>query len=402
MPLAPPSSPPTALSSSPSVRTILMRTLLLVLLWRGTLLLFCFLGMNLTVEFDFAKYLGDPSVINAGKVWQAFPDNYFLDGFFRFDSVWFDRIVRQGYALGEKYSNVAFFPLYPYLSRWLGYLTGNPFWAGLLISNLGLCGGFFYIYRIGLLFFDVATVERSIVLMLVFPTSFFFNMFYSEGLFLFLTTASFYYYLTRRYAWAGLWGMLANMTRFVGILLLCAYGCELLVGLWRRQVRLHPRLLWLLLIPLGLGIFMVVLQVQVGDPLAFIKAQSAWKRESTFPLLTLLQTVRDIDFSFPRGDRNVLKLLDLVMGLGFLVSAAMMGVRRYRLSLWLYAAFSILLPLATGRILSVGRFCAVIFPVFFYFGTLTRRPGVFSYWIFGSSLFLAVFVLRFMNWFVLL
>lgn len=377
------------------------RVLLIFCVWRGSLFLLEFWGLQLTDEFDF---VGHPerleSLINPHKTWQAFPYHYFFDSFFRFDSEWYDSIVLRGYFLiKDRQSNVAFFPLYPYLSRWLGYAIGNPFIAGWIISNLSLLGGIFYIYRIGLLYFRQRLVDRALVLLLVFPCSFFFSTFYTEGLFLLTTAASFYYFFRQRYWESGLWGMLATLTRFNGILL---FVCFLLDIAWEHrhgQQRLNPAIAFLGLIPLGLIVFMVLLQIKVGDPFAFIHIQSQWGKTTTFPLTMLINVLTQIDFRFPRNPFNGLLVLDWLSAVSFLGIGMMMAFKNYRLSLWSYVLLSLLMPLSSGTVVSMMRYCSVLFPAFFYLAQIAHRPLVYYYLIFVFTFFLALCNLRFMNWY---
>jgi len=58
--------------------------------------------------------------------WRAFPHNLLLDGWFRWDSGWYLRIVQTGYNFtpGEVQLPVNVFPLYPLLIRALSVITG--------------------------------------------------------------------------------------------------------------------------------------------------------------------------------------------------------------------------------------------------------------------------------------
>ena len=365
-----------------------------------------FLGLQLTEEFDFlGRYFNADNIINARKAWQAFPRHYFFDGFFRFDSQWYDSIVQNDYFLQEnKQSNVAFFPLYPYLSRSLGYFIGNPLTAGWMISNLSLLGGIFHIYRIGLLYFNAKLIERALVLLLIFPSSFFLSAFYTEGLFLLTTAASFYYFLTQRYAQSGIWGMLAAMTRVNGILLLICFAAEIVGEQGRSPQKVNPQkinpaIAYLLLIPLGLIAVMVLMQIKVGDPLAFIHIQSQWGKTTTFPLITLIKSFQQLDFRFPRSPYNALLILDGLSAVSFLAIAILMARQKYRLCLWSYVLLSLLVPLSSGSVVSMMRYCSILFPAFFYLAQIARRPLVYHYLIFVFTFLLAVCNLRFMNWF---
>src|SRR5262245_41772623 len=62
------------------------------------------------------------------------PSNPWLDGWVRWDSMWYRDIALRGYFFtpGEE-SSVAFFPVYPLLIRALTQIMGAPSRAGVLI-----------------------------------------------------------------------------------------------------------------------------------------------------------------------------------------------------------------------------------------------------------------------------
>ena len=128
--------------------------------------------------------------------WQAFPGSYFWDGWASWDSGWYMTIVENGYELPRRgQSNVAFFPLYPYATVAVSKLVGNPWAAGLIVSNASVLMSLFYLRRIALRSLDPDGANRFLVYLLSFPTSFFLSSFYTEGLFLLVSAASFYHYL---------------------------------------------------------------------------------------------------------------------------------------------------------------------------------------------------------------
>lgn len=376
-------------SWSPLTQDLLL-VLSIFLVWRTGLLIFDFIGLNLSTE----------RISNINKDWQAFPEQgkYLLDSFFRWDGGWYKRIIEKGYYIEGSQSNVTFFPLYPYLCRYIGYITGNFYSAGLIISNLSAYGGLFFIFRIAEGLLDREKATRALILILVFPSSFFLSVFYTEGLFLFVTSASIYFFLKHSYTYSGLFGLFATMTRASGILLFAVLGLVLFIRCVKQEQTFNRRMLGLLLIPVGLLIFMAMLQYQVDDALAFVRYQSGWGRKSMFPLYTLLRGVASIDYSFPRDSQNMIKLLDLSTALGFLaVSLAM--IRRYPMVLWSFTLASVLLPLLSGSLMSTTRFCGVIFPAFIYLADVSENRYVDKFLIYGFSMLLALSHLRFMNWF---
>jgi hypothetical protein len=359
------------------------------LVWRGSLYLFDFLGLNLT-----------PRMGRCREQWEVFGgEHYFWNGFFRWDAGWYRQIVLRGYRFRpDGPSSSAFYPLIPYLSRYLGYLLGNPFVAGLVVANTATIGTIFYLRRIGRLLFNDEVGKLAVILCLLFPSSLFLTAFYSEGLFVCLSVAACFYYLRDQYVWCGVLGFFAMLTRSTGMVLFLALSLDLAVRLLRRQARFRPSMLALLLIPLGLLTFMAILQHQVGEPLAFGKAVAHWGRENAWPWATLAQVFRTTNWAFPRNFQNVQALLDAGFAIAFLVIGVWMALRKERVLLWSFVLIGTLLPLSSSNIASTNRYVLSLFPAFFWLARVCQgRPQLERYCIFASSFFLCIYSLRFMQ-----
>ena len=291
---------------------------------------------------------------------------------------------------------MAFFPLYAYATKVLSYLTRNLLFAGLIVSNLSLVFSLFFLLRIGRRTFDEETVQRGLVYLLVFPTSFFFSAFYAEALFLLTTTAAFYYFLDERYFWCGIWGMLACLTRSSGVALFLAMAAGYF---WNRRAHLsqmRPGALWLLLIPCGLLIFMLILKLTVGDPLAFSKVQAAWGRHLKFPLVTLWDEGRKLSFAVPRNAKNMDILGGQVVSVLFLIVPLFL-IGKVDVSLILYSLLLVLIPLSTGRVLSIPRFAAPIFPAFFALAYRVKSRRFEQLFITACALLLGFYTMQYFN-----
>jgi hypothetical protein len=369
-------------------RQAVSRALLTFAAWRGALFAFALVGLSLSSQRR-PVLQRDP---------HTFPDHYFWDGFFRWDSVWFKSIAEQGYFIDGVQNNVVFFPLFPYLSRYLGYLVGGHEIAGLLIANAATAGALYFLLRIGAHVAGRDDAERAVVLLLCFPTSLFLSAYYSEGLFLLTLAASLWGFLQGRYLAAGLWGALASATRSTGALLLPVYALCLGVRLWRRRDAFSGSMLGVLLVPIGTLVFMLLLHVQVGDAFAFIEYQKGWGREAVLPWVPILDALGQVDFSFPRSARNTYRLIDAVFTLGLLACLPGM-IRRLPPPLWLFTGLALLAPLVGGTVTSMPRYAIVLFPIFLYLSLLARNRSVERLLVYGFSLLLGLFSLRFMNWF---
>ncbi len=374
-----------------SKKKAFLTVLLIFMVWRGSLFLFDFIGMSFTYE----------RTNNTNKDYQAYPqkERYSIDGWFRWDSGWYKRIAERGYYIEGQQSDVAFFPLFPYLSRYLGYVVGNHFLAGFLISNFSTLFAIFFMYLIALSMTDAGRAKRSIILILLFPASFFLSAYYTEGLFLLTITGSTYFFFKRNYLLSGIFGMAAMLTRSTGLILFVAFSLYLLYEILQKRERFSISMLYLLLIPSGLLIFMLMLRVQVGDPFAFSKFQAGWGRHFLFPIFTPFVELYRVNWSFPRDDVNMQKFLEAITSILFLIIAIMMIVKKYNPVLWMILLLGILMPLSTGKVMSMMRFASVLFPAFYYLSDLCEDRKIEQFIIFLFSFFLAIYNLRFLNWF---
>lgn len=352
------------------------------LLWRGALF---------AVDFAAIHSLPERSP-NPNKDYVAFAQSRFWNTFARWDSGWYDRISRRGYYYEGGQSNVAFFPAYPYLARWLGRLTGSHFSAGLLLSNLSLLVALFFVYGIARRYLEDDGARRAVLFVLAFPSAFFFSAFYAESLFLMTVAGALFFYEKDRLLPAALFGMGAALTRSSGVIL---FPALLLGAMHRRGWRpraFSPRLLFLLLIPAGLGVLMIVQWHQVGDPLAWLKAQAGWGRSSTFPLWTLFQEARNVRLE------NGLDVLDVASAAGLFVAVGV-ALRRLDLAHTIFLLGSVLMPLASGRALSMTRFAACVVPLFVVLALVSSRRGVERFLFFAMTLLLAWQAILFANWY---
>jgi hypothetical protein len=386
---SPPASSQRAAAGTRGGLSLLAAALVTFAVWRGTLYGFDLLGLSLT-----------PSMGGCRKQWQVFGNAHpFLNGFFRWDSGWYMAIAQRGYSYRpESSSSVAFYPLVPYLARYLGQVVGGVPVAALVIANTATVGAIYYLRRLGALLYGDEVGRLASILLLVFPTSLFLSAFYTEGPFVCLAAASMYYFFRERFVCCGVLGCLAMLTRSTGLLLFAAYALDLVVRLHRRELTFSWRMLALLLIPAGLGLFMLIQYVQVGDPLAFSKTMKHWGRHAAWPWAGIVDALRGTDFSFPVNFAKTQRFIDALFALAFLGIGATMALRKQRVVLWAYVILGMLLPLSTYALAGMNRYSLGLFPAFIFLAQLCQnRPALERWLIYVSSLFLAVYSLRFMQ-----
>ena len=306
----------------------------------------------------------------------------------RWDSYWYLDIAQNGYYLrGEKdISDVVFFPLYPLLVRLAGPVAGGDLvLAGWMLSSLFLVLAVVMLTRLSQEFHPDIDPTLPAAFLLAYPAAFFLNAVYSESLFLFLSLATVFWALRRNFMIASVWAALASATRVAGVFLFVVLFIEFVqANGWRA---LLTRRVWpLALAPLGALAFCTYHWIAFGDFFLYLKVQSFFGR----------------DFEMEAGDflvRNNPDLANTVLDLAYTAVAILLGVialRRLRLSYGVYMLVSLAIALSSGSVLGIARYSMVLFPIYFIAAGI-RSPVGRGAWLLGSTLLLALDIIRFVN-----
>lgn len=185
----------------------------------------------------------------------------------RWDGLWYKQIATSGYhyvADGKSYP-VAFFPLFPIITR--AVMTfGLPFaLAGTLVSNLAFLGALIVIYQWVEETYGSTSAKWTIAVLAWCPLSLYAAVTYTEGLFLLLSSLALKAFERGRYRQAALWGALTTATRVTGIMLVPTF----LIVAWRSK---RPWVAYgtALFVSLGFLLYSGYCGIRFGDPLIFI------------------------------------------------------------------------------------------------------------------------------------
>lgn len=359
------------------------KVLLIVALWLVIVNVFGFAALNrFNLNSDTAYQWITPWSFPSTQSWDV------VDMHNRWDSYWYLDIVKNGYYLrtDSTLSNVAFFPLYPLLIKIAGTILGGHFvLAGWLVSMGFLFLACTFFYKFLQEFHPDIEPEWPIILMLVFPTAFFFNIIYTESLFLFLTLAVFYYAFKKQFWLAGLFAFLGAAAHSNGIFL----ALPILWKIWEtfgwRSI-FSQKILPVFLAPLATAGFFAYSAWKFHDLLLFFKLESAWGR--SFKL--------NMDhfqfFSHP-------SIVNFAIDIFFTLLIITVVILVYRKLSPLYAIFmslTVLSALTSGTLMSIGRYSLVLFPMFILLASVKNKTFQ-QAWIFGSTLFLALDIMLFVN-----
>ncbi|MFI5873037.1 hypothetical protein ACIBAH_11445 [Streptomyces sp. NPDC051445] len=269
----------------------------------------------------------------------------------RWDALWYTRVAELGYGYrvrlpnGDIHSNLAFFPLLPWLERLLHAATPLSFAdAGFVVSLLASLAAAWGVFAVADHVYGRRAGVYAVLVWAVLPVGIVQSMAYSESLFTALAAWSLYSALTGRWVAAGVLASLSGLTRPVGLAVVAAVWAAGAVSFRRnREARRAPpfgpslatapgpgahtgrraspatRALGMLLAPLGTaGYVLWVGHRTGGGPLGYLDVQAGW-RNGFDGGYAFARFVADKFTSFPSA----------LAGLGLIVGVALL--------LWLYA-----------------------------------------------------------------
>jgi hypothetical protein len=366
---------------------------------------------------------------------------FLLDPWQHWDGQWFLRVAERGYYPGD--ASAAFLPAYPSAIHVVAAVVGgDALLAACLVSWGSLAGALVALHA---LFREQLGEDDSLlalVLLVAFPTAFFFHAAYTESFFLLCTAVAFLAAQRGNFAVAAVAALVATLTRWTGFVLAPALVAEAwaqaavredgrgvssvrVVDLLsssgtRALTKIRPLHGIAALVPvLALPIVLQILDRAIGDPWGFNRAQRLWERRITPPWTGLIDGARvllpghppylePLSGGFPRLsdypggflEAHAYNFVAAIAGLAL----AFVAVRRLRASHAVFALAGVILPLMTPSRLqplqSMPRFLVVLFPLFAVLALLLRgRPVLTACTVAVFAVLQGFFAARFALWF---
>lgn len=361
---------------------MIKKVLSIYLIWLIIINIFAFYSLNrFNLNSDTAY-----SWINPQEFYQNRNINL-IDLRVHWDSFWYLKIAAQGYEykIGDL-SSIAFFPLYPILI-WI--ISTLPLFttalSGWIISTFALGVGLIFLYKLVKQFHPEIDPIEPIILLLIFPTSFFLNSVYTESLFLTLSIIFFYYLFKKQFFIAAIFLSLASLCRLNGLFLFAPLFVEYFQAFGIRKFFNRKSFSFPVAV-LGILGFMAYQYFQFNDPLAFLKAQMQWGR----------------NFSLNSEHLNLVSsssYANLATDLMFFIASLLAGIlliKYVKASYGFYVLTTVLIAVSTGTLMSISRFSLILFPVFIGVSLIKNKQFKFA-WSLISVLLLASYTTLFVN-----
>jgi hypothetical protein len=316
----------------------------------------------------------------------------------RWDSYHYLRLARLGY---HDTQDAAYYPAYPVLMRIIALGIVRPLrpqtieieqyaTGGLIISIVASLAATWAMFifskeRLG----DDMDALRATFYLLVFPTAMFMTQVYTESLYFALSTPALIVLFRRQWWLTGILATLATITRATGVLIVGAMAVHWWLD-WRAGQRPPWHTLGAMLFPVIAWRVHVFLLADVG--LNMNEAQRNYGRV-LFDPHNIQIVLNDIGYMLTHNMGAVHISLDIVLPL--LAAWACWKVRREWPGLALYGAASLIVPFATGQLVSMNRYALIVLPIYLVLARKGRSPLFDKLWTLVSVLLLALYLIGF-------
>ncbi|MFK4069083.1 glycosyltransferase family 39 protein [Streptomyces sp. NPDC029674] len=286
----------------------------------------------------------------------------------RWDSLWYTRVAEHGYGWevtlpdGSVHSNLAFFPLLPWLERLVAAVSPLSYAdAGLVVSWLASLFAAAGIFAVADHVYGRRAGVCAVALWAVLPVGIVQSMAYSESLFTAFAAWSLYAVVRGRWVVAGVLASGAGLTRPVGAAVVAAIWVAAAVQVYRERRADRRMLLGVVLAPLGAAGYVLWVGHRTGGGLlGYLDVQAGWGNGFDFGY-AFARFVGEKFTSVP----GALAGLGLIAGVVLVGWLYVLGVRgKQPLPLLVYCGIVVVLALcAAGYFGSKPRLLMPAFPL---------------------------------------
>jgi len=334
--------------------------------------------------------------------------NPFWDRFARYDAGWYQGIAANGYAFTEGgRSNLAFFPLYPTLMGIGGRLLGGDkhdfYFAGIVVSWIAFAVAMPLLYRLATLDLPRESAIRATIYAAVFPSAYFFGIVYSESLFFLTLVGAVLALRQRMWLVAAIAGAAMTATRVNGVMFVPALAWiawHASDGTTRERMRAMLAAAGSLL---GFGAYCYFNYRLSGNPFTWYDSITRWGTSGYLPganplggIVAVAEELITRPMPYLISERmapyDTLNTISAVLAL----ATVPFVWKRFGFGYAAIIFLGLILPLSSGQLEGLGRYCAVLLPIPLLLASL-RGEARHSWFVACSVMFYALGLVLFGN-----
>ena len=371
--------------------------------------LICAIGFRIFIYFLYAVIC-----IMSDNYANGFGVADYFEAWKRWDSTPYLEIAEYGYGHYQENGQhlyLVFLPMYPWLIKTVSLFLKNYFASALLVSTLSYGIGCVYLYRFCEKIYGDEVAVNTIVMMSLYPFSFFLGGIMTEALFFALASAFLYYLYEKDYFLVSLVGFMACLTKLQGGFLAFVVLVKLAdnANIFKLIINKEIKKIWLdFLLPglksvpmlLGILVYLLVNNRVAGNPFAFMKYQEEHWNHTIGPIWRTFKYI----FEYCVGNRGksvniciwIPQLLLMIFIFGLLIYAILI---KFDKALITYILTFYLVTFSSTWLISGGRYSLAIIPMFIVLGSLLNKyPKVKSLIYMSSFGMMVIYMTAYYNW----
>jgi hypothetical protein len=296
-------------------------------------------------------------------------------------------LADHGYVTtGAEKNFLVFPPFYPMFIKLVSFTGINSVLAGFIVSNIFFVLGMMLLYRLISLDWSKKIAILTVILISIFPTTYFLSADYPESLFIFLFAFSFFLAKRKSYLLSAFIAGLAANTRPFGIII---FPSLILIMFNQKGLTLKNILLSLLLFAAPLIPYVWINFTLFGNPLEFgIFLKTHWQKSLDFPWNGIISswkrgifTTNSVSYKYFVGYAEA--IASTLAWIGTFFGIKKWGIKSPYL---VYLFLGTLFFTSTGFILSAPRYLLSIPPFFILLAEVVSHNKVATYVWCGVSL----------------
>ena len=305
----------------------------------------------------------------------------------RWDAQHYLKLAKEWYMGGTNTEIfIVFYPLYPFLVKMLSVLTGTVFVSSMILSNLFLIIGCYYMYKLFAFEYDGGIAVNGLKYLLFFPVSFFLCAPFTESLFIMLSVMMFYYLRKEKWFLSAVIGMFAGLTRFHGILLLIPFiieyfvQCNVFKNMHERKFKVvlndfMKKGIFAVIIPMGFGLYLVLNKIVTGEWFKFLYWQKEhWHQSFKIfydgSIISLMSYATSSTDNFDKASLWIPQIIILIVAFIAIIYAMKMKMRA---SYFAYMTIYIFSTISLTYLLSAPRYIMAAFPIYIVAAKMTTK-----------------------------
>ena len=338
----------------------------------------------------------------------------YFEAWVRWDATPYLDVAKYGYGHYQENGQhlyLVFLPMYPWLIKTVSFVVRNYQLSGLIVSTFSYSLGCVYLYKMVNKLYGDDVAINTIIMISIYPFSFFIGGIMTEGLFFLLASAFLYYLFEEKYYLVAFVGFIACLTKLQGGFLAFVVLVKLAdnANIFKLIINKEIKKIWsdfllpgLKCVPMLLGIlvYLLINNKVDGNPFAFMRYQEEHWYHTVGPIWNTLKYMIEHCIGNRGKAVNACIWIPQIVLL-FLILVLILYAFKVKLdkSLITYLIIFYLVTFSSTWLISGGRYAVSIIPMFILLSIfVVKHPKVKQIVYTLSFGIMVVYMAAYFNW----